>query len=565
MLPAALKFAVHHPTTERDLRHEDPRTARARAKALDLGTLIMNWLSRISVSAKLVLIAGVALLALAGVTIGGLLAARHAGAASLDVMDHELEAIKQLGMARASVGNMRRFEKDLFLNMGDDSATASYQKKWRDETLLGTDRMRSSQQLLGTADKATVEAMLAGLARYTTGMEAIIKRLEIGELNDPWAANKAMEPLKGDIRAMDKALDAVVAAVEQGVADRRLAITADNRRVMIEGAIALGLTALLLGGLTWMIGRNITQPLAEAGTALARVAGGDLSLCIDTQGSDELAAMMRRLAEMQDALRQVAGAIKDSADGVATASSQIAHGNADLSGRTERQAANLQQTAAALLELAGSVHANAQTAKQADGLAVSAGEVAVRGGQLVGEAVRTMAEIQTSSARMADIIGTIDGIAFQTNILALNAAVEAARAGEQGRGFAVVASEVRTLAGRSAAAAREIKSLIAASTERVASGSAVVTQAGQTMSEIVGRVQQVTLLIAALSRTAGQQSAGIDAVGQAMAQLDATTQQNAALVEESAAAAESLRTQAGRLTETAGVFQLVRSGRSAPG
>jgi methyl-accepting chemotaxis protein len=242
---------------------------------------------------------------------------------------------------------------------------------------------------------------------------------------------------------------------------------------------------------------------------------------------------------------------------VATASSQIANGNADLSGRTERQAANLQQTAAALLQLAGSVHANAQTAKQADGLALSAGEVALRGGQLVGEAVRTMAEIQTSSARMADIIGTIDGIAFQTNILALNAAVEAARAGEQGRGFAVVASEVRTLAGRSAAAAREIKSLIAASTERVASGSAIVTQAGQTMSEIVGRVQQVTLLIATLSRTAGQQSAGIDAVGQAMTQLDATTQQNAALVEESAAAAESLRTQAGRLTETAGVFRLV--------
>jgi methyl-accepting chemotaxis protein len=398
--------------------------------------------------------------------------------------------------------------------------------------------------------------MLAGLARYTAGMEAIIKRLEIGELNDPWAANKAMEPLKGDIRAMDKALDAVVAAVERGVADRREAITADNRRVMIEGAVALGLTALLLGGLTWLIGRNITQPLAQASTVLARVAGGDLSLHIDTQGSDELAGMMRRMADMQNALRQVAGAIKDSADGVATASSQIAHGNANLSGRTERQAANLQQTAAALLQLAGSVRTNAQTAQQADQLAVSAGEVAVRGGQLVGEAVRTMAEIQASSARMADIIGTIDGIAFQTNILALNAAVEAARAGEQGRGFAVVASEVRTLAGRSAAAAREIKSLIAASSERVASGSAVVTEAGQTMSEIVGRVQQVTVLIAALSRTAGQQSAGIDAVGQAMTQLDATTQQNAALVEESAAAADSLRTQAGRLTETAGVFRL---------
>jgi methyl-accepting chemotaxis protein len=517
----------------------------------------MNWLSRISVSAKLVLMAGVALLALTSVTVGGLMAVRHAGAVSLDVMDHELEAIKQLGMARASVGNMRRFEKDLFLNMGDDTATAGYLKKWRDETRLGAELMRASQKLLGTADQATVEAMVTGLARYTAGLESIIKRLELGQLNDPWAANKAMEPLKGDIRAMDKGLDAVVTAVEQGVISRRADIAADNERLLASGAIALGVAALVLGILTWQIGRNITQPLAQAVTALERVAGGDLSLDIATQGKDEVAVMMHRLAEMQDALRRVVGGIKDSADGVATASSQIAVGNADLSGRTERQAANLQQTAAAMAELAGSVRASAQTAQQADQLATSAGEVAVRGGQLVSEAVRTMEAIQAASTRIADIIGTIDGIAFQTNILALNAAVEAARAGEQGRGFAVVASEVRALAGRSATAAREIKSLIADSSQRVASGSAVVSEAGQTMRDIVGRVEQVTALIAQLSRTAGQQSTGIDEVGRAMTQLDATTQQNAALVEESAAAADSLRAQAARLTETASVFRLV--------
>jgi methyl-accepting chemotaxis protein len=516
----------------------------------------MSWLSRISVTTKLVLIAGVALSALVGVTAGGLLAVRHAGTVSLDVMDHELEAIKQLGMARASVGNMRRFEKDLFLNMGDDTATATYLKKWRDETRLGAEVMRASQKRLSTADQATIDTLLAGLARYTAGFESIVKRLETGQLNDPWAANKAMEPLKADIRAMDKALDAVVAAVEQGVAERRSAIVADNQRMLLAGAIALGLSALALSTLTWLIGRNITQPLAHAGTVLARVAGGDLSLDIAPQGSDELATMMCRLAEMQGALRRVVGGMKDSADGVATASSQIAVGNADLSGRTERQAASLQQTAAAMVELAGSVRASAQTARQADQLAASAGEVAARGGRLVGEAVRTMEAIQVSSARIADIIGTIDGIAFQTNILALNAAVEAARAGEQGRGFAVVASEVRALAGRSAGAAREIKSLIAASSERVASGSAVVSEAGQTMIDIVGRVEQVTALIAQLSSTASQQSAGIDEVGRSMTQLDATTQQNAALVEESAAAAESLRVQAARLTATASVFRL---------
>jgi methyl-accepting chemotaxis protein len=516
----------------------------------------MGFLSRISVTSKLALIAGLALVSMASVTAGGVFAVQRAGSVSLSVMDHELETIKHLGQARAAVGNMRRFEKDLFLNMGDEGATAAYLKKWRDETRLGAELMRSAQKLLGSREQATVETMLAGLGRYTAGLESIIKRLEIGELNDPWAANKAMEPLKGDIRAMDKALDAVVAAVEMGVAERRVAIAADNQRMVVLGASALVAAAVALCGLIWLIGRNITQPLAEASAVLARVAAGDLSLAIATDGQDEVAAMLRRLAAMQDALRGVVGGIKDSADGVATASSQIAVGNADLSGRTERQAASLQQTAAAMVQLASSVRGSAQTAQQADQLAAQAGQVAVRGGQLVGEAVCTMEAIQASSTRIADIVGTIDGIAFQTNILALNAAVEAARAGEQGRGFAVVASEVRALAGRSASAAREIKSLIAASSEGVASGSAVVAEAGQTMREIVERVEQVTALIAQLSLSTGQQSAGIDEVGRAMTQLDATTQQNAALVEESAAAAESLSLQAARLTETAGVFRL---------
>jgi methyl-accepting chemotaxis protein len=516
----------------------------------------MNILSRISVTSKLSLMVATALAVLTIVTSGGLIAVRHAGAVSLDVMDHELESINQLGRARSSVGNMRRYEKDLFLNMGDEAATASYLKKWREETKDGAAQMRAGKALLAAADQSSVEAMLEGLRRYTVGFEAIVKRLETGQLNDPWAANKAMEPLKGDIRAMDKALDAVVASVEASVGQRRIAIAADNQRILIFGALALALAVLALCALSWVIGRNITQPLAQANAALARVSGGDLSQSIEPRGSDELATLTGLLAEMQISLRQVVGGIKESADGVATASSQIAVGNADLSGRTERQAASLQQTASAMMQLAGTVRASAKTAQDANLLAANAGTVAARGGRLVGEAVQTMEAIKASSTRIADIIGVIDGIAFQTNILALNAAVEAARAGEQGRGFAVVASEVRALAGRSAAAAREIKSLIADSGERVASGSAVVSEAGQTMSEIVSHVEQVIALIAQLSSTTGQQSAGLDEVGRAMTQLDASTQQNAALVEESAAAAESLRAQASRLTETAGVFRL---------
>jgi methyl-accepting chemotaxis protein len=266
--------------------------------------------------------------------------------------------------------------------------------------------------------------------------------------------------------------------------------------------------------------------------------------------------MMQRLAAMQDALRRVAGELQQGADGVATASTQIAQGNLDLSGRTEQQAASLQQTAASMSQVADGVRDSAATAQQANALARAASEVAQRGGELVAQVVTTMQEIQASSGRIADIIGTIDGIAFQTNILALNAAVEAARAGEQGRGFAVVASEVRSLAGRSAAAAREIKALISASVERVNSGSAVVDATGRTMADVVAQVQQVTDLIARLSASAGEQSRGIAQIGQAVTQLDGTTQQNAALVEESAAAADGLKTQARRLADAAAVFRV---------
>jgi len=302
--------------------------------------------------------------------------------------------------------------------------------------------------------------------------------------------------------------------------------------------------------------RGITQPLQQAITIARRVADGDLGSRIDVSHGNELGDLLRSLKLMNESLVTIVGSVRDSSDSIAIGAGQIATGNADLSQRTEQQAGSLQQTASSMEELSTTVRANADAALAAEKLAKSASEVAARGGATVMTAVATMDEINTSSKKIADIIGVIDGIAFQTNILALNAAVEAARAGENGRGFAVVAGEVRSLAQRSAQAAREIKTLIAASVERVEVGSRQVGEAGRTMEDIVGQVKRVSDLIAEISSATSEQSGGLGQVGEAVSQLDRVTQQNAALVEESAAAAESLKQQAARLVGAVAAFKV---------
>ena len=267
---------------------------------------------------------------------------------------------------------------------------------------------------------------------------------------------------------------------------------------------------------------------------------------------------------MRDSLSGIVGQVRSGAEGVSSASAEIAQGNHDLSARTEHQASALEQTAASMEELNATVKQNAETTKQANQLAQSASQVAVKGGQVVAQVVDTMKGINESSHKISDIISVIDGIAFQTNILALNAAVEAARAGEQGRGFAVVASEVRSLAGRSAAAAKEIKSLINASVERVTQGTTLVDQAGVTMTEVVSSIKRVTDLMGEISAVSNEQSLGVGQIGEAVQQMDQVTQQNAALVEEMAAAASSLKSQANELVETVAVFQLNSNGVSPP-
>ncbi|MGE5451610.1 MAG: methyl-accepting chemotaxis protein [Acidobacteriota bacterium] len=326
-----------------------------------------------------------------------------------------------------------------------------------------------------------------------------------------------------------------------------------NARWAIWGCLALVLAVGLLLALT--IANMMARPLEASVRVIKAVAEGDLTQRVDTQRQDEIGDMQTALAQMIAGLADTVNQVRTGADSVATASSQIAQGNTDLSARTESQASSLQETAAAVEQMAGTVRTNADNARQANQLASAASEVAARGGEVVEQVVETMNGIQSSSQKISDIIGVIDGIAFQTNILALNAAVEAARAGEQGRGFAVVAGEVRSLAQRSANAAREIKTLINDSVEKVNAGSALVSTAGSTMGDVVTQVRKVTDLVGEIAHASSEQSQGIGQINQAVAQLDQSTQQNAALVEESMAAAESLRSQANKLAQAVNVFK----------
>jgi methyl-accepting chemotaxis protein-2 (aspartate sensor receptor) len=326
---------------------------------------------------------------------------------------------------------------------------------------------------------------------------------------------------------------------------------------IVPFATLLGIAALLLGGgLFLMMRRWVGRPLQELSRAVTVLAAGDLTQPCHSAQRDEIGELIRNVEGMRQRFQQMIGSVRSSVDSITTASSEIATGNQDLSARTEQTASNLQRAASSMEQITGTVKQSADSARQANQLASSAAEVAARGGSVVSQVVTTMDEINASSKKIADIIGVIDGIAFQTNILALNAAVEAARAGEQGRGFAVVASEVRSLAQRSADAAKEIKGLIGASVDRVEAGSRLVADAGKTMSEIVGSVQRVSDIIGEISTAAAEQSDGIGQVNQSVNQLDQMTQQNAALVEQSTAAAESLKDQAARLAQAVGSFRL---------
>ena len=448
-------------------------------------------------------------------------------------------------------------------------------------------RVQEYKHVVNTDDKgksAVERDMSAILATFEKDHHSYIKLISSAEeahIHDTFAANwKQYVQVHEQVMALSrKSLNAEASALLQGESKAVYDSVGTELNKLIDlnhnGAIASGddsekayasarntllaacAAALLLsiGAGVWLI-RSISGPLGKALAAADHVAAGDLTVRIEVESTDETGRLMSALQRMQQSLVTTIQGVRGGAEGVATASAQIAQGNMDLSQRTEEQASALEQTAASMEQLGSTVRQNADNARQANQLAMGASTVAIQGGEVVSQVVETMKDINASSKRIVDIIGVIDGIAFQTNILALNAAVEAARAGEQGRGFAVVASEVRSLAQRSAEAAKEIKSLISASVERVEQGTALVDRAGATMTEVVTAIRRVTDIMGEISAASVEQSAGVAQVGEAVTQMDQATQQNAALVEESAAAAESLKVQALQLVQAVAVFKL---------
>ena len=427
------------------------------------------------------------------------------------------------------------------------------------ETSKGASEMQKSiEPLLTTArEKALFQSIGEQRKIYIAARDAIVKAKsenqtqEANRLTEQAfmpAANIYQNLIKELLDAQRQSIDATAGDIETSYRASKAALT------------ALSLLALLCAiASIWLLVRSLLKQLGGepeyAATIASCIAAGDLTIEIDLKPGDNT-SLLFAMRGMRDSLANIAGEVRSGTDTIATASSQIVAGNLDLSSRTEQQASSLEETAASMEELTSTVKQNADNARQANQLAVSASSVALKGGSVVSQVVDTMGAINTSSRKIVDIIGVIDGIAFQTNILALNAAVEAARAGEQGRGFAVVAAEVRTLAQRSAAAAKEIKTLIGDSVDKVAQGSQQVAEAGRTMDEIVDSVKRVTDIMAEITAASQEQTQGIEQINQAITQMDQVTQQNAALVEEAAAAAQSLQEQAVSLTEVVSVFKL---------
>jgi methyl-accepting chemotaxis protein len=466
---------------------------------------------------------------------------------------------------------VRNLHIALLTDAGTTEKSPDFLKEQADRISKETDRVKEMRTKFGNARKRLDSIYATQGEAADTEKALLAKMTEIDkravpledDLFDAMRNGKSFEQsfeyIKGARNQLRLNMDSTIGLAK--IIDQRNAVVVTNAIAVYDKArqwmIGLSVLAILVGTmLAWLTTRSITRPIERAVRVAQTVAEGDLSVRVDVTSKDETGQLMLALKEMIRSLSGIVNEVRNGTHSIATGSQQIAAGNLDLSSRTEEQASALEETASSMEELTSTVKKNADNARQANHLAVSASGIAVKGGEVVSKVVSTMVSIDASARKIVDIISVIDGIAFQTNILALNAAVEAARAGEQGRGFAVVASEVRSLAQRSAAAAKEIKMLIGDSVDKVGAGSRLVAETGATMAEIVSSVHRVTDIMSEILAASEEQSSGIEHVSQAINQMDQVTQQNAALVEEAAAAASSLEEQAARLAQAVRIFRL---------
>jgi len=516
----------------------------------------MKWIERVSIRNRLgvlLVFSALSLCLLGGYSCWTIL--RMANQAT-GFIDHEFEAVRVMGDVQTAIGNARRFEKDVLLNMGDDLATTRFTKLWTAEIALVRQGLASLGPLSQADEAPAIATMGQGIDSYERGFKHVLEQIEHGELHDPWAANGAMVPLLSSLAQTEQSLATLTQAIAARANAQRkeLVLAGDAAPWLVVGATAVMSAIALL--LVMSIVRSILEPVRDLQKVASAWGGGDLREGVVADGTDELSQVMRDMGRMQQQLCDLVNQVRMGVDVVNSNTSEIATANSDLSMRTEQAAIALQKTSISVEQLSHAVRLTTESAGHAVGLSQGAMQEAKDGGRLVDEVVQTMQAIHQSSQKITEIIGVIEGIAFQTNILALNAAVEAARAGDQGRGFAVVASEVRSLAGRSSVAAREIKSIIDYSVEHVEQGTLQVENAGKKMQDIVTSVHDVAHTIESIRNAANEQFEGIHLISRSMEGIDQATQRNAAMVEESAAGTRSLADEVNHLRHALGVFKV---------
>jgi methyl-accepting chemotaxis protein len=514
-------------------------------------------MKNLSVGKKIFILTFVSSFLIIGIFLFMLSALRNQEKSALLYSEVDIPALMFMKDANITALELRRYEKDMLLNIPNKDKFSEYESKWIENIKALKETLSNTKKLsIGSENLDDLEKINPMIDQYERGMISVINNIKTGKLSDPESANLEIDRFKNSIRSLLKTTTDIYTNIHSHAKDldKKNDEQLNNILWILFSLTVFGL--FIVGFIGWFIYRQIVQSLNDTIQVANSISQGDLTKSVVVNSKDEIGQLGIAFNRMTDSLRKLVSEVRGSVDHVSSASSQIVQGNLDLSSRTEQQASSLEQTAASMEEFTSSMQSNSDATKEAVNYVRNASLIAQRGGEVVNKVVDTMAEIENSSNKINDIIGVIDGIAFQTNILALNAAVEAARAGEQGRGFAVVASEVRNLAQRSATAAKEIKGLIQESVSKVGEGSRLVADAGQTMANIVEGVQSVTEIMNRISYSTLEQSSGVNQINQAVGQLDQMTQQNAALVEQASAAASSLQQQASKLSSAVSMFNL---------